>query len=238
MSLRLVLADDERLARERLRRLLAAVPGCTVVAEAANGPDALAAIASTRPDAAFLDIEMPHLDGLGVLSRLPRTARPAIVLVTAHPHHAVRAFDEHATDYLLKPVPPERLADAVGRCRACLQAREDAPVGPSAKRLVVRGSDSIAVIETDEIDWIGSADNYVVIHVGRTTHVLRETLAAVESRLAPDRFIRISRSALINLRCLRQIAVEDSGHVAVLPDGTRLPITRGVRDVLARLEAS
>jgi len=238
MKLRLVMADDERPARDRLRRLIEKESDCIIVAEASDGDAALAAIHEHKPDAVFLDIEMPGLDGLNVVAALPVVARPAIVLVTAHPQHAARAFDAHATDYLLKPVPPERLADALERCRTWVAARNGGASDGTLKRLIVRGTESIAVVAADDVDWIGSADNYVVLYVGKTSHILRETMTAIESRLAPGQFLRLSRSTLVNVRRVRNIEQTEDGHAVVMADGQRLPITRGIREVLSRLETA
>jgi two-component system LytT family response regulator len=207
MKLRVVLADDERAARKRLLRLLQNDPELAVVAEAANGHDALAAIRTHRPDGAFLSIEMPGLNGFEVMAELPRDRRPAFVLVTGHAGHAVQAFDANAIDYLLKPVPLARLTEALERVRIWQSFRSPKTTGEQAslKRLLVRGSDRIIVVAVEDIDWIGSADNYVLLHVGSATHVLREKLCDLAIRLETGPFLRISRSALIHLHRVREI---------------------------------
>jgi two-component system LytT family response regulator len=235
--LRILIADDEPLARQRLSNMLAREASVEIVAECTNGTEAEAAIRTLTPDVALLDVQMPGLDGLAVARTLtPGALRPVIIFVTAHDEHALRAFELQAADYLLKPCPPARLHQALNRARALLSA-EPSPISPSLQRLIVRMGERMIVVSATDIDWIESANNYVVIHVGRDSHVLRETLTELENRLPKGQFLRISRTAIVNLGRVREIRQDDGGHVMVLGGGEKLPITRGIRDVQARLEA-
>ena len=235
--LRVLIADDEPLARQRLSDMLAREVGVEIVAECTNGTEAEGAIRSLAPDVALLDVQMPGLDGLAVARNLtPGTLRPVVIFVTAHEQHALRAFDLQAVDYLLKPCPPARVHQALNRARALLSA-EPTPTGPSLQRLIVRTGERMIVVPAVDIDWIESANNYVVLHVGRDNHVLRETLTELEIRLPKGQFLRISRTAIANLNRVREIRQDDGGHLMVLSGGEKLPITRGIREVQARLEA-
>jgi two-component system LytT family response regulator len=235
--LRVLIADDEPLARQRLADMLSRETGVEIVAECTNGTEAELAIRSLIPDVALLDVQMPGLDGLAVARTLtPGTLRPVVIFVTAHEEHALRAFDLQAADYLLKPCPPARLHQALNRARALL-ATEPTNTGPSLQRLIVRLGERMIVVPASDIDWIESANNYVILHVGRETHVLRETLTELEIRLPKGQFLRISRTAIANLNRVREIRQDGGGHVMVLSGGDKLPITRGIREVQARLEA-
>lgn len=238
--LRVVIADDEPLARDRLKRLLSAEPGVEVVAECTNGDEAVTAISALDPDLALLDVRMPLRDGFAVARAQPgHAARPVIVFVTAHESRASEAFDVQATDYLLKPCTPARLRQALQRVRERLAAAPESPDDDHAPlhRVIVRLGERMIVVPTDEVDWIESANNYVVLHAGHTTHVVRETLSRLEIRLATKAFMRISRFAAVNLRRVREIQPNESeGHVLVLQDGTKLPVTRSIREIQARLE--
>ena len=236
-SLRVLIADDEPLARQRLQSMLARETGVEVVAECTNGTEAEAAIRSLTPDVAMLDVQMPGLDGLAVARTIaPGNIRPVIIFVTAHEEHALRAFDLQAADYLLKPCPPARLHQALNRARALL-ATEPSPTSPSLQRLIVRIGERMIVVSASDIDWIESANNYVVLHVGRDNHVLRETLSDLEIRLPRGQFLRISRTNIVHLSRVREIRQDGGGHVMMLSGGEKLPITRGIRAVQARLEA-
>jgi two-component system LytT family response regulator len=234
--LRVLIADDESLARQRLHDLLGRETGIEIVAECTNGTEAEAAIRSLTPDVALLDVQMPGLDGLAVARTLaPGTPRPVIIFVTAHEEHALRAFDLQAADYLLKPCLPARLHQALNRARSLLEA-EPSPSSPSLQRLIVRLDERMLVISATDIDWIESANNYVILHVGHDNHVLRETLTELEIRLPKGQFLRISRTAIVNLNRVREICLDGGGHAMVLGGGEKLPITRGIREVQARLE--
>jgi len=235
--LRVLVADDEPLARKRLTDLLSREADVEVVAECTNGTDAESAIRTLTPDVALLDVQMPGLDGLAVARTLtPGALRPVIIFVTAHEEHALRAFELQATDYLLKPCPPARLHQALVRARALLANESSVSTNQSLQRLIVRMGDRMIVVAAENVEWIESANNYVVLHVGRETHVLRQTLTELENRLPKGQFLRISRTAIVNLSLVREIRQDDGGHVMVLSGGEKLPITRGIREVQARLE--
>lgn len=235
--LRVLVADDEPLARKRLTDLLSREPEVEVVAECTNGTDAESAIRNLAPDVALLDIQMPGLDGLAVARNVsPDALRPVIIFVTAYENHALRAFELQAADYLLKPCPPARLHQALNRARALLANEPQAIANKCLQRLVVRTGDRMIVVPSGTIEWIESANNYVVLHVGRDTHVLRQTLTELENRLPRGQFLRISRTAIVNLSFVREILQDDGGHAMLLGCGEKLPITRGIREVQARLE--
>lgn len=250
MKLRVVIVDDEELARERVRSLLARAEDVEVVAECASGPEAIEVIAREKPDLVFLDIQMPEMDGFEVLQALGDEL-PAVIFVTAFDRYAVRAFEVHALDYLLKPFKPARLEAALERARKTLR---DGDAGETARRilslleerraeaptyvtrLAVRQGDRIRFIKVADVDWIEASGNYVVIHAGGEHPTLRETLGALEARLSPKRFFRVSRSALVNLeRVLEVRPVGRDEHVVVLKSGVRVPLTRGVRELQERL---
>jgi two-component system, LytTR family, response regulator len=252
-GLRTLIVDDEPLARDRLRQLLRDEPDIEVIGECGDGMEALEAIRSGRPDLVFLDVQMPELDGFGLLAELGQDSPPAIVFVTAHDEFAVRAFEVHALDYLLKPFDAERLQAALRRARGWLVQRGTGDlgerlsalladlrgagmVGKPQDRLAVKSSGRVVLLKHDEIDWIEAADNYVNLHVGRESHLLRETMNSLEQRLPADRFLRISRSTMVNLDRVRELQPMFHGEYAViLRDGTRLSLSRGYRDKLSLL---
>jgi two-component system LytT family response regulator len=242
--LRLLIADDEAVARERLRGILVREPGVEIVAECRTGAEALEALRREKPDAAFLDVEMPGMSGIEVARAVAEGDRPVVVFATAYSQHAVQAFDVQAADFLLKPYRLARLQQALGRVRAAVAARsagsDDDPAGgvqPRLQRLIVRTNDRMLVIAAGSVDWIESAGNYAVLHVGPATHVLRETLSELEARLADGQFLRVSRTSVVNLDRVRELRMQPDGtHEMVIEGGVRLPITRGIREVQARLE--
>jgi len=250
MSFKAIIVDDEPLARERIRTLLAAEPDFEIVAECASGAEAVGAIQRSRPNVVFLDIQMPEIDGFGVLRSL-ESPLPLIIFVTAYDEHAVKAFEAQALDYLLKPFKPARFRAALTRAReqlakrqpgelsqkilALLESRQTAT--PHLTRIAVRDRDRVRFVRASDVDWFEASGNYVILHVGRETHVLRETLSALESQLSPKEFLRLSRSAIVNLDRVVQVepAFNDE-HVVILHSGTRLPLTRGVRELQDRLK--
>lgn len=250
MPIRVLLSDDETLARERLRSLLEEETDLEIVAECGDGKSAIATIERERPDLVFLDIQMPEVDGFGVVQEL-LDAMPLTIFVTAYDRYAMKAFEVHALDYLLKPVGRERLKAAVDRARGQLQrppdgtfqrrvlellgdmeARQQAP-----ERIVIKADGEIVCLKPNEIDWAESAGNYVCLHVGGATHILRETITALESRLGPRQFMRVHRSTLVNVDRIKTLKPSLYGDYSILlRDGTKLTLSRGFREnVLKRL---
>lgn len=229
--LRAVVADDEALARARLQRLLARERDVEVVAGCANGDETVAVLQRLRPDMVFLDIRMPGLDGFDVLGTLPERLRPRVVFVTAYSEHAVRAFDARAVDYLLKPVSPERLHEAVTRVRRDLDAVTPTPAAEFPSRLAVPVGQRMRLVAVDEIDCIIAHGNYVALHTGSKSLLLRETMAGIAAKLDPRRFLRIHRSRIVRLDAVADIERLGSGQYLLrLGTGMRLRSGRGSRD--------
>ncbi|MDF2771716.1 MAG: hypothetical protein K0S86_1210 [Geminicoccaceae bacterium] len=262
-ALRVVIVDDEAFARQRLRRLLGEQPDIEIVGEASNGREAVTLITTHNPDVVLLDVQMPRVDGFGVLRALDGPA-PLVIFVTAFDEHAVAAFNVHAFDYILKPVDPSRFAEAIERARtqitrttaadrhaklvAFLDAsaagvsRETAEIaelpngarGP-IDRLLVKDDGRMYFVPVSEIDWIEAYGNYARVHTGAHTHLIRETMATLERALDVRRFARIHRSTIVNLDRVKQMDLWGSGDYMVrLADGTQLKLSRWYRD---RLEA-
>lgn len=233
-ALRVVIADDEPLARLRLRRLLSAMPGgLEVVAECASGIELMQLLPDCPCDLLFLDIQMPGADGFQVLEHV--VARPrSVVFVTAYAEHAVRAFDVQAMDYLLKPIAAGRLLQAVERVQRALIA--DAPVpapAPMPRRLALPIGRRMQMVELDELDCALAQANYVELRVGVRSFVLRETISGFHARLDPQRFLRIHRSALVRIDAIREVEPLASGRYRVnLHSGLRLVSGRSYRDAL------
>lgn len=252
MKLTAILVDDEPLARERIRTLLAAESDITLLAECATGAEAVDAVRRQKPDLLFLDIQMPEMDGFGVLRAL-HAPLPVVIFVTAFDEHAVRAFEAQALDYLLKPFKPARFRAALARARDQLARHQPDDVSQKLlallesrnatanylTRVAVRDRERVHFVKTADVDWLEASGNYVILHVGRENFVLRETLTALESQLSPKEFLRLSRSAIVNLNRVQHVepAFNDE-HVVVLAGGTRLPMTRGVRELQERLKFS
>ncbi len=248
--MRTVVVDDEPLAREGLRLMLASHADVAVVGEAGNGSDALALVSELRPDLLLVDVQMPEISGLEMAAELPADLSPALVFVTAHDVYALRAFEVHALDYVLKPVDDDRLRVALDRARTRLaqlgawQQREqirgalatfksDASGSWPADRLVIRDGDRVVFLEADQIDWIEAADYYVEIHVGPTAYLHRETMQHLALALDPERFVRIHRSRLVNRGRIRVLRTRGRGHLTViLADGTELRVARSCRAML------
>ncbi len=248
---RALIVDDEPPAREILRRLLAADSEVELLGECGDGAEAVEAIRRLRPDVVFLDVQMPGMDGFGVLDELAAGELPLVVFVTAYDAYALRAFEVHALDYLLKPFDDERFDDALVRIKRTLHRREVDAVsrrlvalleerGGAAtsppQRLMVRSGGRVVYLRPEEIDWIEAADYYVRLHVGGSRHLLRDSLSALEERLDPRRFARVHRSAIVNLERVRELHPGVGGSaVLVLDDGTRLPLSRRQKARFAEL---
>ena len=250
MKIQVLIVDDEPLARERIRKLLQKEADLEIIGECADGSEAVAAIRKQRPDLVFLDVQMPELDGFGVLEQLEPGPIPVVVFVTAHDRFALRAFEVHALDYLLKPFDAERFRNALERARDRVQGRQTgelshrisellADLRTGAKkqdRLAVKTGGKILFLRMAEIEWIEAADNYVNLHLGSEAHLHRETMAALEEKLPADKFMRISRSTIVNLERIRELQPLFHGEYAVIMrNGTRLTLTRSHRDKLQRL---
>ena len=245
MTLRAVVVDDEPLAREGLAEQLGAA-GVSVAGMFGDGAAALAGLDAAKPDVLFVDIRMPGMSGFDLVENLDLDPMPAVVFVTAYDAHAVRAFEVHAADYLLKPVARERLAQTLERVRAQVAARATAsreqlaqlmralPGRPAgAGRLIVREVGQIVVVATKDIDWIEGADYYAKLHTGAKVHLLRETLASLEARLDPDRFFRVHKSAIVNLGRVKAVEAELRGDgIVVLSTGARVKVTRARRALM------
>ncbi len=247
MKIRTLIVDDEPLARERLTELLRAEPNLEIIGECVDGREALETIRRESPELVFLDVRMPELDGFDVLAGLTGAQMPVVIFVTAYDQFALRAFEVHAFDYLLKPFDRERLRTAVERAVAQIKRRQPEelnlklaallaelkPESAALSRLAIKAEGRVLLIRTDEIDWIEAADNYVNIHVGEDSHLHRETMTALEARLAPDKFMRISRSAIVNVDRVKEMQPMFHGdYVLILRNGARLNLSRSYRDKL------
>ncbi len=251
MKLRVLIVDDEMLARRRMLQLLSQEPEVEVVGECCSGPEMLASVPVQQPHLVFLDVEMPGMNGFEALEKLEKLAAesvlnpPAVVFVTAYPDFSLQAFEVAAHDYLLKPTSAKRLHVCLERVRlrilpkqgALLRAEADssAEIEVAAavlRRIAVRRSEKVIYMPVESIDWVEAASNYVVLHSGGASDILRETLGSIERRLPADMFVRISRSALVRTGFVREIKKGEAGeHVAVLGDGQRMRVTRKVREI-------
>jgi len=239
-EIRAIVIDDEPLTRERVRDLAAKSGGISILAEGKNGLEALDLIAQHKPDLIFIDVEMPELNGFGVISELNDESAPAVIFITAYEHYAKKAFDVGAVDYLHKPITPSRFDAAVGRAKERLErpsiaewrrliaAASDAERARGRrKRFVVRNGSAHYFIATDDVDWIDAADNYLRLHVGSKTHFARGTMKQAEDELDPAHFVRIHRSAIVAVNRIRAIRTADSGgHIVELNDGVQLRSSR------------
>jgi two-component system, LytTR family, response regulator len=253
MTIRALIVDDEPLARERIQSLLGAERDIEVLRVCANGEEAVAAIKELRPDLVFLDVQMPGLGGFEVLRALGKEPLPLIIFVTAYDQHALKAFEVHALDYLLKPFKQARFAETVQRAREALANRR---VSAASKgllellgstgterefitRIAVKNGERTVFVKTAHIDYLESAGNYVVLHAGKENHVVRETLTALEEKLDPKKFIRINRSTIVNTDQIKELQPLFKGeHVVVLHNGKQLSLTRGVREIEELLKFS
>ena len=248
--LRILIVDDEPLARERVRAFLREEPDVEIIGECGNGPDASETIRRDRPDVVFMDVQMPGSDGIKVVSELPVENRPAIIFVTAHESFAVDAFGVHAIDYLLKPFDQTRFQRALKRAAEYVRARRagdlgarletllaDAPAAPKKTgRLAFKSEGRVVFLKPDEIVWVEAADNYVLLHlVDAPRLMLRDTLSALEERLGSAEFARVSRSAIVRLDQVKELQPTFHGdYTVVLRNGTRVPLSRSHRGRLEK----
>ena len=250
MKIKVLIVDDEPLARERLRKLLETEPDIEIIGECADGREAVAAVKKRAPDLLFLDVQMPELDGFGVLEAIQGERMPAVVFVTAHDKFALRAFEVHAVDYLLKPFDRERFQTALRRALNQIKHHQTgelsqrltallAEVKPEAKhleRLAIKASGRVIFLKTDDIDWIEAADNYVSLHIGAETHLHRETMSALATELSPKKFLRISRSTIVNVERIKELQPLFHGeYVVILRNGAKLTLSRNYREALRQL---
>ncbi len=238
--MKVLIVDDEPLAREGLRRLLQADAEIQVVGDA-TGTDAIALITRLRPDILFLDIQMPELDGFGVLQQVGADAVPAVVFVTAFDRYALRAFEVHALDYLLKPFSDARFGAALERAKAQVRSHRqgtlDARIAELLRmrqsprsRFLIPARDKTLVIEASQIDWVSAADYYVCLHCGGNRHLLRESMDEMERQLDPEHFIRVHRASIVNLARVREIHPLFRGDCELkLSDGTSVRLSRNRR---------
>ncbi len=246
--MRTLLVDDEPLARQRLRTLLQRESDVDVVAECGDGEQAVAAIAEHRPDLVFLDVQMPLLDGFDVLESLEPEERPVVVFVTAYDQYALRAFEVHALDYLLKPFDRDRFQKTMQRVRAELQRGnrgadprltsllEEVKTRKPAERLLIKSSGRVYFLRVEDIDWIEAAGNYARLHAGSEMHLLRETMNGLETRLDAQKFLRIHRSTIVNIERIKELHPWFHGdYQVVLHDGTELTLSRSYRPKLQEL---
>ncbi|MCM2268847.1 MAG: LytTR family DNA-binding domain-containing protein [Thermoanaerobaculia bacterium] len=233
-KLKVLIVDDEPLARQRLRRLLTPEGDLEIVGECSSAQEALAVLEADRPDLLLLDVQMPEQDGFALLRALPDDGRPAVIFVTAFDEHAVAAFEVNAVDYLLKPVDPERLTEAIARVRRERGAAGGAgeldlrlrslletlaPRGRFMDRILVRRPGRISFVNVEEIHWISAEGNYVRLHLAKERHLVRLKIGTLEERLDPSRFLRIHRSVIVNLDRVRELHRLPGGDYTVLLDG-------------------
>jgi two-component system LytT family response regulator len=249
-KIRALIVDDEALAREKIATLLAGDVEVEIIGECTDGLAAVSAIESQRPDLLFLDVQIPELDGFGVLEMIDEERMPVVIFVTAYDQYALRAFEVHALDYLLKPFDRERFDKAlqrgkhqIGRERAgtinqkLIALLADLKARPKQlERLVIKSGGRVFFLRVDEIDWIEAAANYVRLHVGKESHLLRETINSLATKLDPDKFLRIHRSSIVNLERIKELQPWFHGdYVVILQDGTQLTSSRSYREQLHKL---
>jgi two-component system, LytTR family, response regulator len=257
MKIRALIVDDEQLARQRIRTLLAEEPDVEIIGESADGFQAVEQIETSKPDLLFLDVQMPEMDGFEVLRQIPPASLPVVIFTTAYDQHALRAFEVNALDYLLKPFKPARFKEAVQRARhliankqaaaALLHARRllglldqtaasSSPPG-QLTRLAVKTPGKVTFLELHQIHAIEAAGKYAVVHVAKENHIVRETMTSLESNLPPQQFLRISRSVIVNLDQIHELQPMFKGeNLVILKNGKTYPTTRPLREIQQKLE--
>jgi len=246
-KLRVLIVDDEPIARRGIRQGLEAHPQVEVAGECGNGLEAVEAIRDQAPDLVFLDVQMPEMDGFEVIEEIGVDRMPAVIFVTAYDKYALRAFDVHAVDYLLKPFDEERFARALDHARSRIEKKtlgeelrgllsEHFAGRKHLERLVVKSGGRIFFLDVAEIEWIEAADNYAELHAGKQVHLVRHTLASLEAKLDPDRFVRIRHSTIVNVRRVKELRPASSGeYEVVLLSGAVLESSRRYRKRLAAI---
>ncbi len=238
-KIRAIIADDEPLARRGIRQLLAPHSDVAIVAETRNGSEAVRALRELKPDLLFLDVQMPGLDGFDVLREIGANLMPAVIFVTAYDQFAVRAFETHALDYLVKPLEEARFAQALEHMRERLRSAKAVDLSRklaallaardlerAKQRIVVPTAKGDLIIDADEIDWIEADDYYAAIHAGQGRHLVRESLTSLEERLDQTRFMRVHRSAIVNIERVRELRNERGETLLFLNNGARVPVSR------------
>jgi two-component system LytT family response regulator len=253
MPLTALLVDDEPLAREGLRMLLCLDPEVSAIHEAKDGREAVRLISETRPDLIFLDVQMPEMDGFSVVREIGPNRMPVVVFVTAFDQYAIQAFEINAVDYLLKPVTEARFQQALERAKTRLRLRPadesnrqilsllETIAAPHRylKRLAVRSSGKTVFVDVEDVDWIEAAENYAQLHVGRAGHLLHVTMNTIEKSLDPQIFVRIHRSIIVNVKCIKELQPAMHGeYVVTLKDGVRLQSGRAYNEKLRALTAN
>lgn len=249
--IRVIVVDDEVLARQRLLDLLKEESDVEVIAECRDGGEAIDAIERLAPDLVFLDVQMPEVDGFDVIDAVGPETMPPVVFVTAYDQYALRAFEVRALDYLLKPFDQARFRESLERVRQRSPDISDSDVGrrllalvndlrsgtPKADRIVVKSGGRLCFLRTSEIDWIEAAGNYLTLHAGRATHMIRGTMTTIEARLDPEKFYRVHRSSIVNMDRVQALEPSITGeYVALLANGSRVNVSRSYKDkILARL---
>lgn len=250
MKIRALIIDDEPLARDKVKRFLREEEEVEIVGECGDGKEAVSMIKKLSPDLVFLDIQMPEMNGFQVLQSVGAAQMPAVIFATAYDQYAIQAFDVHALDYLLKPFNRERFSRAVERVREQLSVHGSDNIERRLRalladlktekkyleRLVIKSVGRVFFLKTAEIDWIEAAGNYVKLHVGRESHMLRETMNGLESKLDPEKFLRIHRSTLVNIDRIKELHPLFSGdYTVMLQNGAELTLSRSYRDRLLEL---
>ena len=244
--LRVLVADDQPMARERLVSLLSAEPGVELAGTAASGPEAIDCIRNASPDLVFLDLQMPGMDGFKVIEAIGVDRMPATVFVTAYDEYAVRAFEVQALDYLLKPFGRQRFQSALERARRHLERERQGEMAgrlaellrtgrqeSTGERLLVKSGGRVSFVDVESIDWVEAEGNYVRIYAGEHVHLMRETMSGLIEKIGPHRFFRIHRSRIVNIKRVKELLIAGGGdYQVVLLDGTKLGLSRLYRDAL------
>ncbi len=256
MKIKTIIADDEPLAREKIRNLLAEDPDIELIGECADGIETVTAIRNQQPDLVFLDVQMPELDGFGVLKALRHSNMPTLIFVTAYDQYALRAFEVHALDYLLKPFDRERFQKALQRAKEHIRKEKSGEVNEKLltlledlkseksnnherkylDRLVIKAGGRVTFLKTEEIDWIEAAGNYIRLYIGKDSHLLRETMNNIQTKLDPEKFLRIHRSTILKIDRIKELQPWYHGEYFVtLENGKQLTSSRSYRHQLSKL---
>jgi len=256
MKIKSIIADDEPLAREKIRTLLEEDPDIELIGECADGIETVTAIRNQQPDLVFLDVQMPELDGFGVLKALRHSNMPTLIFVTAYDQYALRAFEVHALDYLLKPFDRERFQKALQRAKEHIRKEKSGEVNEKLltlledlkseksnnherkylDRLVIKAGGRVTFLKTEEIDWIEAAGNYIRLYIGKDSHLLRETMNNIQTKLDPEKFLRIHRSTILKIDRIKELQPWYHGEYFVtLENGKQLTSSRSYRHQLSKL---